>query len=151
PAWLSADRAYLEGACETEDWARAVANWCRLEARLGARGKKVQLLTTNRPGQIAYWTNRGRHFDKPAVIEDVAEFADSWRSWWTHLQPEWRAGDWPLRRTGAREDEDWMELRKGGRNGFEMILVSMSWWFSAAEPGTERNEWESALEDVNWV
>lgn len=70
------------------------------------------------------------------------------------MQPDWRKMDgWPMARE-SRDDEQWKELAKGGKNGFSLAIVALIWW-GAKTPVDEGegslNEFCSALEDVTWV
>ncbi|KAI0054696.1 hypothetical protein BV25DRAFT_1816697, partial [Artomyces pyxidatus] len=153
--WIKDDYTYLVQACTGEAWVAAVSLWLKLEKLLDVpvdgRGRKFQLATKNRPSQIPHWVSRGRRFEKPPEVGKPAEFMVVWRKWWIALQPEWRGDDWPLSRTGATGEETWEETLKGGRNGFEMILVSLSWWGAVAKTEKQKREWELAVEDVQWV
>lgn len=69
--------------------------------------------------------------------------------------PPWRADGvpkrWPLLRN-APPNETWDEVRKGERNGVLLLLLTLSWWKAASDLGSEeRDEYESALEDVAWL
>ncbi|KAI0043518.1 hypothetical protein FA95DRAFT_1462146, partial [Auriscalpium vulgare] len=111
------------------------------------------LATTHRPPAVGHWVARKREFNKtPSIIEDVRKYGKEWRDWWIALQPEWRGTTWPLRRSGGTASEAWGETAKGGRNGFEILLVSSTWWYRlAADDRAARREWESVIEDVRWV
>ncbi|KAI0061780.1 hypothetical protein BV25DRAFT_1804975, partial [Artomyces pyxidatus] len=110
-----------------------------------------QLATAGRPSQVGHWISRGRDFAKPPDVGKPTEFAAIWRKWWTKLQPDWRGVTWPLDRTGAGPSEDWAELLKSGRSGFEVIVITLSWWLKVVSTDKQRREWESAVEDVAWV
>ncbi|KAI0037307.1 hypothetical protein FA95DRAFT_1470623, partial [Auriscalpium vulgare] len=83
-----------------------------------------------RPDEVRVWMKNGRKFDRIQGVSKVAAFGKRWRSWWSVMQPEWRraaAQPWPMVREN-REDEPWDELRKGGQNGFVLILLTLVWW-----------------------
>lgn len=61
-----------------------------------------------------------------------------------------RGNEWPLRRE-IKEDESWPELRKGGRNGFKLIMVALNWWLRGTSSTSEENKALSVLEDVVFV
>jgi hypothetical protein len=42
-------------------------------------------------------------------------------------------------------DAPWEQLRKPGKNGFLLVMVSLVWWGKAAEAD---DEWKKAVEDV---
>lgn len=88
--------------------------------------------------------------DLPYDTRNVVKFGTKVRNWWIVLQPSYRGSDWPLRRD-VRDDEDWAELIKGGKNGFKMILVAMNWWLRGVRTDSETNEALSVLEDIVFV
>jgi hypothetical protein len=47
--------------------------------------------------------------------------------------------------------EGWMELKKGGLNGFYIIVVSLGWWYKAIEGNAGKKEFSKMLKDVLWV
>ncbi|KAI0043216.1 hypothetical protein FA95DRAFT_1463018, partial [Auriscalpium vulgare] len=113
-------------------WAAIMEAWCVFEELLGFKngtGKNFQLATTDRPDAVKFWVARKREMEKtPSIIKDARAFGKGWRAWWIALQPEWRGTTWPLRRSGGAASEAWTETAKGGRNGFEILLISVIWW-----------------------
>lgn len=47
--------------------------------------------------------------------------------------------------------ETWDECRKGGKNGFYVIVLSLSWWAQAASTSESRANVSKATEDALWV
>lgn len=84
----------------------------------------------------------------PDVV--VSSYATSWMKWWVYLQPKWRGEELLCE---VPEDPDWSELRKGGPNGFFIILISFAWWGQAInlEDDLEAGSWFEAYEDIRWV
>ncbi|KAI0039990.1 hypothetical protein FA95DRAFT_1478205, partial [Auriscalpium vulgare] len=81
-----------------------------------------------RPKEVGEWFKDKRQLDRPPIITNVAKFAKSWRVWWRAMQPAWRRGDnWPFQRRVV-DEEQWVDLRKGGRNGLVMVLITIIWW-----------------------
>jgi hypothetical protein len=103
-----------------------------------------------RPEVVASWLKYGRKLDSPPVLTDLPAFIKSWWLWWTNLQPDWRkTADGTLLRD---VDGDWLSLRKGGNNGFFMIVLTLSWWLRAIDGVVEaEGEISKAFSDVNWV
>ena len=99
---------------------------------------------------MAEWIKWGRQYDKRPVIGNTTKYATQWHAWWTGLQPAWRGIAWPLTRMSV-PNKMWDKVRKGGKNGFLMILLSLGWWISAAENDIDKREVASAIEDVEWV
>lgn len=118
------------------------------------KGKRYQLTTAGRPSQVSWWVSRGRDFSKPpdaSRLGKPSEFGALWRGWWIKMQPSWRGTEWPLSRAGLSLSESWPETLKGGRNGMEAVLITLSWWCSVVKSESQRREWDSAVEDVSWV
>jgi hypothetical protein len=47
---------------------------------------------------------------------------------------------------------DWLSIRKGGSNGFFIIILTLSWWLNAGAGVVDADpEFARALEDVSWV
>ncbi|KAI0045477.1 hypothetical protein FA95DRAFT_1495406, partial [Auriscalpium vulgare] len=129
PDWLVKDHGYLAEAVDGDDWATLIGRWVAMEESMGfpsGQGKRFQLAATGRPVQLSRWVSR-RDYSKSPVIDDVKAFTASWRAWWIGLQPEWRGSKWPLARE-VRASEAWSDCRKGGRNGFAIVLITLSWW-----------------------
>ena len=95
--------------------------------------------------------------NKVPVIEDVEEYARRWWEWWGNLQPDWRQRD-TAGRPLARGKGDWTALRKPGRNGIRIVLLSLAWW-GLIVADTRRDsysavaheDWSTASKDVAWV
>lgn len=87
-------------------------------------------------------------------IEDVEEYGEQMRAWWSSLQPKWRiAGakdSWPLGRV-VPGGENWDGVARGGANGLMVLIVALAWWFRALEDETSARELASMIEDVRWV
>jgi hypothetical protein len=73
------------------------------------------------------------------------------------LQPEWRIPDddvhqWPLVRD-LPQNERWQKLVKGGRNGFVLVLLSLTWWMMREKDESRKTveSSSSAFADVQWV
>lgn len=113
-----------------------------------------RLDTKNRPNEVAAWLKCGRKLDTIPKISDVSVFANQWRQWWIVLQPPERVPAtperWPLLRP-TDNNLDWQRTLRGGRNGLFIVILTLVWWSAAVSTTTERHEFESALEDVDWV
>lgn len=100
------------------------------------------------------WERRQRRLTAPAFILDPIDFGERWRKWITSMMPGWRtrkSTEWPLPRED-RPDERWDAIRKGGRDGVLLLVLSLSWWKHATTPGTKaRDEYESAVEELAWL
>lgn len=107
-----------------------------------------------RPAEIGMWIKKGHPVDDlediPYPARSVDKFGAKVRNWWTVLQPATRGNEWPLLRE-IKEDEEWLELKKGGRTGFKLILVALNWWLRGTSSVSEENKALSVLEDVVFV
>lgn len=74
------------------------------------------------------------------------------QEWWKGLQPPSRdmSGDWPPPRV-IPDGADWSGLMRNGPNGFYLVVVALSWWVSHATTQALREEFDSIVDDVNWV
>ncbi|KAI0039253.1 hypothetical protein FA95DRAFT_1479393, partial [Auriscalpium vulgare] len=65
------------------------------------------------------------------AIGNMQKFARQWRCWWQAMQPAWRVSGgnqtWPLPRE-EHNDEQWTALRRGGKNGFVLVMLCLLWW-----------------------
>ncbi|TDL15290.1 hypothetical protein BD410DRAFT_699483, partial [Rickenella mellea] len=88
-----------------------------------------KLGTVGRPAEFAVWLKNYRQYDKDPQIKSVEKFAQKWRVWWTQLQPRARIPStdpaWPLLRVNGL---DWSLTRRGGNNGFLVIILTLAWW-----------------------
>ncbi|KAI0042912.1 hypothetical protein FA95DRAFT_1455891, partial [Auriscalpium vulgare] len=83
-----------------------------------------------RPGEVHNWMKAGRKLARPPDITNVPKYGTQWRSWWVSMQPQWRrtgADPWPLVRE-QHPEEEWLGIRKGGKNGFALLLLTIIWW-----------------------
>ena len=66
--------------------------------------------------------------------------------------PTWRqvSFGWPLVRVKP-DGENWDRIRKGGANGFVMLIIATSWWLKKASTASARAEVASVVEDLAFV
>ena len=80
---------------------------------------------------------------------DLDKFAPAMRAWIANVMPAWRRegvqGGWPLRRV---EGGDWSAARKGGQNGFGMVIIACLWWLEAVETAEQKREVKEVVEDL---
>ncbi|KAI0039149.1 hypothetical protein FA95DRAFT_1456158, partial [Auriscalpium vulgare] len=130
--WVREAYVYLDKIITEPEWETVLQRWLTLERQLGSVDARVSSSVLHlkvRPSAIPAWFKDGRHYDKWPAIKNAAKFGRAWREWWTKMNPAWRVGarDWPLGRVVVAE-ETWPELRKGGRNGFVLVLLTLVWW-----------------------
>lgn len=100
-----------------------------------------------RPVEIDEWINRHRP-DKPPVV-NVATFLRNWKLWYTALQPGLRqSSKWPLNYNLERLK--WGHLLGGGKSGFFLVVVSLSWAVRAQDGVRQRKDVSGCIEEVTW-
>ena len=128
--------------------------WLEYEALLGYPddSRKNRLTNKSRPQQVYDWMQRHRLWDKAPPMDKSSEFGALWKVWWALLQPEWRIVDsLPLLRKESVY-EGWVNLMKGGGNGFVLVILSLSWWMMREKDETRAIvESSAAFEDVKWA
>jgi len=66
------------------------------------------------------------------------------------MQPTWRKGESLLRNPPAKAN--WDALKRGGSNGFALVVMALLWWVNPLNPGQKRCARLSAVvEDLTWV
>jgi hypothetical protein len=65
-------------------------------------------------------------------LDDHERFGKQWWAWWSSLQPDSRLHDDPTLISLPTAGMDWTALRKPGKNGFLLIMVSLAWWGKAS-------------------
>ena len=113
------------------------------------QGKANSISAKGRPSGISYWLKNAQSHSAVPRIQDVGSWANSWRVWWTGLQPGSHKGDKLLR--VVEPGEPWVEVKKGGINGFYTVVVSLGWWSGALKDKGDCNEFAKMLDDVLWV
>ncbi|KAI0314742.1 hypothetical protein OF83DRAFT_1032097, partial [Amylostereum chailletii] len=50
--------------------------------------------------------------------------------WWVQMQERWWQGEWPMPciLVPVEGALSWIEIEKGGVNGFVIVLICLSWW-----------------------
>ncbi|KAF7967194.1 hypothetical protein HWV62_35596 [Athelia sp. TMB] len=126
------------------EWDRCVKAFVLFEIAMkftdsGSHGNEA------RPKEIAHWIKSNRLFDKPPAYHD--KYGDSCLAWWMHLQPLWRKNEGDLPHAiYACDDGDWGALRKSGKNGLFMVLLSVAWW--ARGVGKVLPVWSNMVIDI---
>ena len=109
-------------------------------------GQSFPPFTNVRPLEIAVWMKNGRHWQDADII-DVDTFGRRWWAWWNLLQPKSRIGDEDSPQLPTSE-MDWSGLRKPGKNGFLLIIISLVWW---GKGSNQDEQWIKAVTDVTAV
>jgi hypothetical protein len=95
---------------------------------------------------------KGRKYALTPIISEPAAYKESWRKWWEGLQPDWRKlGDGIFLQDVPATGEEWDALRKGGQNGFFMVIMAFSWWVEAMGRVFDDAELRDALDDLTWA
>lgn len=119
-------------------------------------------LSKNRPEEWSKWTSKARHgirqYHITPPIKDVELFGITFMKWWHQIQPHFRQNGaelLPLPNLTPTSDGDgssWVNIRKGGPNGFVVIILLLSWWGQCAVSGTEtETQWRDTTADVRRV
>jgi hypothetical protein len=103
--------------------------------------------TDIRPREIGVWMKNGRRW-KDVEIIDIERFSRQWWGWWYSLQPKSRIRDDKGDLTSPTPDMDWSDLRKPGKNGFLLIVISLAWW---GKVSNQDGNWTKAVKDVTEV
>jgi hypothetical protein len=100
----------------------------------------------SKPSEISYWQKSHRPWkDQGLRKKTLAEFEAEWWRWWKLLQPESRGANRAEYMDVPTVDMDWTKLRVPGRNGFLLVMVSLTWWGMLCG---HSDEWRLAMTDV---
>ncbi|RDX40321.1 hypothetical protein OH76DRAFT_1459537 [Lentinus brumalis] len=150
PEWMRQSFDFLEAKQLGDDFMRALEWWTVIERSYNWESSGKGLSPAHRPEEVAHWLKvLRRNIAKSPVIKDEVSYAEKWWKWWAGLQPSWRIRDAQLRPVIGGEG-DWEALKKPGKNGLLMVLLSLAWWSDAATAAT-RSQWDIAVKDVSWV
>ena len=111
-------------------------------------GENFPPMTDIRPNEIGVWMKTRRLWiDIP--IANIDSYTIAWWSWWVALQPEERkqhvVGNDANPLTMPTIDMDWKKLRKTGKNGLSLVMVTLIWW---GKMSSCSEEWKMAVMDV---
>ena len=109
-----------------------------------------------RPEPLTRWITGGRQYNAIVVLSSISQYETTWKSWWMSLQPETRkpedGSSWPLERVQPDDVEEWESLRRGGCNGFFIIIMGLALWANAvSEASVDAGNLVAAVEDVAWA
>ena len=99
-----------------------------------------------------HWINCRCKFNNVPEILGVTDYIKSFKEWWASLQPAGR-----ITASGAfthtiSDGETWGKTQKGGPNGFNTVLIALSFWLGAVTKAkAEPKECEEMIQDVLWV
>ena len=109
--------------------------------------------TMMRPKEIATWMKRHRKPETPKDIE-LDTFEVALLAWWHALQPAWRVTSdvtpTTFEHTGDTDD-GWDTMRRGGPNGFCLVIVAISWYVSTNGNQPLSLSMTHLLDDTAWV
>ncbi|KAH7917983.1 hypothetical protein BV22DRAFT_991336, partial [Leucogyrophana mollusca] len=132
--WVAQCSAHLQTYELGLSWSSAISLWLKLEHILGYPDSSIQsnwLSSAKRPAEVGYWNKCGRPLWHILTnVGSTSAYAAAWKAWWTSMQPSWRIskGKWNPCHNDSHSDEEWTALRRGGKNGIFMVLVSLACW-----------------------
>lgn len=166
-SWYKKAREYLEFDGDLGDtlkddvWMRCLLAWMVLEARNGYEQLGMNLGAKGRPPCVRVWIQTRRvpqyTFDNN---EDLDKYVEQVCTWWSGLQPKWRAVAGITRPLTARERGmgSWDEMRAAGINGYYSFIAALAWWGRSIDGialkkrrEKARDDWVLAVEDLIWV
>jgi hypothetical protein len=171
PYWMTLAFKDLKKPDGPQEWGDVLEKWVALEMVLKfpmgrvcsvllllylptniikSQGPMYTITRKNRLDIVDAWIKSG-HETAPA-IQNLENFSSSWKAWWGSLQPpERKEQDAGVLTKVTLGVDSWVELRKGGMNGFFCIIMSLSWWLAAVKMEIQLDDLVEALKDVSWV
>jgi hypothetical protein len=157
PSWMTDTRQRFESVFIAANDKSVVELWLKFKELLGYPDDwKTRLTKDLRPQQLSDWMQRHRLWNKAPPVDKASKFGATWKAWRKTLQPEWRlpnneAHQWPLVRD-LPLNKQWEKLVKGGKNGFALVLLSLTWWMMREKDESRKTvESSSACVDVQWM
>jgi hypothetical protein len=80
------------------------------------------------------------------AIKDIQSFSAAWYVWWAALQPDQCKDDDIECMHEPTADMDWRKLKKTGKNGLPLVMITLVWWGSMSGCSEERKR---AVKDCN--
>lgn len=100
------------------------------------------------------WVGKGgKDYSAPPPVK-LDDFMTAWDNWYHDLQPEERLvkGRKSFSYSRNVEQVNWTKLRKGGPQGFFLLLVSLVFWVkSRVQNSLSTKRYQAAFSDVAWV
>ncbi|KAF9521892.1 hypothetical protein CPB83DRAFT_911605 [Crepidotus variabilis] len=147
PDWFKTGLEGLKDESLGPRWVALLKAWSVFEAK-ESYTEISKLLTEGRPDLIGAWKARRRVMIwRPSV--DIHAFEESYRTWWTNLQPSWRVVDGVIDR--GLLDGDWESIRRPGLNGLFSVIAALYFWGFALFDEASRKVWQSEVDDCHAV
>ncbi|THH18837.1 hypothetical protein EUX98_g8887 [Antrodiella citrinella] len=162
-AWMVAAEEYLMSVSTDPTWWEVVRQWKDYEKRLGYPTGNVPanyMPAGHRPAEVQNWIKAHRNYEKPPDLSDcLPSFIAKFKLWYSGIQPGWRQTEednWPPAQVEETEEacSDWSVLRRGGQNGFFMVIMAVSWWYSTAMLIADPDLLVQSfliIQDIQWV
>ncbi|KAK7024194.1 SERTA domain-containing protein 3 [Paramarasmius palmivorus] len=128
PAYVQNLITMVKDTGMSERFQETITRYLRLEEKENYQG--IGLKTSNRPDEVPQWYKRRRAVWYPK-IEDLARFAQEFKSWFGTSSPPWRMDKGRSWAMVKRKNGDWDCLRVLGPNGIVAFLVALVWWQKA--------------------
>lgn len=113
-------------------WEECVNEFIEFQKRSGFPDASDAYPAAGRPEEIKGWMKAHRAWKE---VQVDTSFGGKVMEWWALLQP---AGP-------ASVSSDWTKLRKAGKNGLFLVLLSLVWWGHSCSRGAE---WFECVGDV---
>lgn len=108
-------------------------------------GPNYPPMTNIRPAEVRSWMKNHRKWaDEP--IKDLGVFTTAWWAWWSALQPPTRFKTGNCGMMPSTYTMEWGSLRKSGKNGLLLIILTLRWWGVESRAS---KEWQKAVDDVS--
>jgi hypothetical protein len=102
------------------------------------------VMTDYQPKEIGVWM-KTHHTWMDIDMANISMFVAACWLWWKALQ----SNVWTCKTAegmiAPADDMDWQNLKRLGKNGLPLVMLTLSWWGKALSCG---KEWKLALQDV---
>ncbi|KIM87301.1 hypothetical protein PILCRDRAFT_3801 [Piloderma croceum F 1598] len=115
-----------------------------MDAGFPAAGGNFPPMVNVRPAEIGIWMKDRKTWIE-IVIKNIQSFSVAWWTWWAALQPDQCKDDDVERMHEPTADMDWRKLKKTGKNGLPLVMITLVWWSSTSGCS---EEWKRAVKDV---
>jgi hypothetical protein len=104
----------------------------------------------SRPKEVSDWIKSKKKDSVPSL---KSNYGDRFMEWWKTMLPSWQSTNSQVSLLLSHDvpsSETWQVLKKGGRSGFNVVVMGLSWWVIAQHGEGEGKVW-SIVNDLMWV